>query len=265
MIEISGTQTPVDTTTWSPLAAAIYARKWSSRKVYRYSSVSQLRFEMEARTSIVAAAEEISGSGIRFADFRTARCNERFWTRTPQGGFRIREDVPPSAGIRDIFSSGWSYATECSTATSIVVYKGVLDVLGDPAFNRLFAGLLLYNWHVDSDLRLTAHQGNGESYPGDLMYVNNPDFNPETPQWRGENLVKIGDEFYYGHPVGIVPLRMVIDGLNGVRRPGSLVSAYLTDEVVEPDYRYLSQFAPGMRRNVSAHIGGRRYGDPPLL
>jgi len=264
VIEIAGVQSPVDTTAWSPLAAAIYVRKWSSPKLYRYASVSQVRFEMETRTRIVAAAEEISRSGIRFADFMTARCNERFWIRTAQGGFRIREGVPPAAGIRDIIANGWLYATECSTATSIVVYKGVLDALGDSAFNRLFAGLLLYNWHVDSDLRLTAHQGNGESYPGDLMYVNNPDYSPETPQWRGENLVKISDEFYYGHPVGIVPLRMVIDGLNGVRRPFSMVSAYLTDEVVEPDYRYLSQFAPEMRRNVRASIGSRRFGSPPV-
>jgi protein-glutamine gamma-glutamyltransferase len=256
IIIISGVQTPVNTAGWSPLAARIYEMKNASPFVYAYASVFQVRFEMEMRAAIVAAAEALSRSGLRFSDFNRARCNERFWILTELGGFRIRPDVTPAAGLRDIFENGYLYATECATATAIAVYKGALDVLGDAQFNRLFRGLLLYDWHLDDDLRLTKDQG--EAFPGDLLYFNNPDYNPETPQWRGENVIMIAENLYYGHPVGIVPGEVIIDGLNRVRRPFSMISAYLTDDVVRPDYKYLAQFAPGMRQKIFAWIGSKR-------
>lgn len=254
---IAGVQMPVDTSFWSPVAAGTYRLKAASPVVFSYRSLHHLRFEMETRAAIVAAAEMLSRSGMRFADFPFARCNERLWTLTNLGGFRIRDGVPPAAGIRDIFANGPMYATECATATVIAVYKGVLDSIRESDFNRVFAGVLLYNWHLDNDLRLT--QRTGEAFPGDLQYFNNPDVNPETPQWRGENVVKIWENLYYGHPVGIVSGEAVIDGLNRVRRPFSFVSAYLTDMVLQPDYAYLSQFAPGHARKIIADIGSRRF------
>jgi len=256
IIVVIGLQTPIPTEGWSPLAVSIFERKQASPFVYAYASVFQVRFEMEMRAAIVRAAEALSRSGLRFADFPRARCNERYWQLTPFGGFKIRPDQTPAAGIRDIFENGYLYATECATATAIAVYKGALDVLGDTQFNRVFRGLLLYNWHLDDDLRLTKDQG--EAFPGDLLYFNNPDYNPETPQWRGENVILIADNLFYGHPVGIVPGEVIIEGLNRVRRPFSLVSAYLTDDVVRPDYKYLAQFAPGMRPKIFAWIGSRR-------
>ncbi|MBW5447066.1 protein-glutamine gamma-glutamyltransferase [Cohnella sp. CFH 77786] len=215
---------------------------------------------MELRAATVAAAERLGYSGMKFSDFKDARCNPWVWQRTELGGFKIREGVPPAAGIRDIFVNGSLYATECATATIIVVYKAVLDTIGDTQFNRLFDGLLLYDWQVDDDLRLIKRKGI-ESYPGDLLYINNPDFDPATPQWRGENVVKISDDHFYGHPLGVAPLEIFITGLNGVRRPGAFISAYLTDDVVYPDHAYLSQFAPGMRQKVIGRIGGKRVVD----
>lgn len=259
MITISGVQASVDTTGWSPLAASIYERKQSSSEIYPYPSVQQLRFEMEMRNATVAAAEALSRSGLRFSDFKNSKCNELLWSRTAVGGFRIGEGVPPAAGIRDIFANGRMYATECATATVIVVYKGVLDSIGDTAFNRLFYNLLLYDWQVDDDLRLTAQTGIREAYPGDLRYFSNPDVNPDTPQWQGENVVMIADDLYYGHPFGIGPSRAIIAGLNRVRIPGSETSAYLTDDIYQPDYLYLSRFAPGERSVIVARVGGRNY------
>lgn len=214
-----------------------------------------MRFEMAMRASTVAAAEALSQSGLQFATFSEAKCNELYWNLTESGGFRIRSDTTPAAGIRDIFTNGRKYATECATATLIVIYKAVLDSINEAVFNRLYSDLLLYDWHPDDHLPLIGRTGIHNSYPGDLLYFKNPDFNPETPEWRGENVIKIDDNLYYGHPFGIVTAERIISGLNRNRRPGSFRSAYLTDDIITPDYLYLSQFAPDMRTNIFARIG----------
>jgi len=261
MITIAGAPAAIDTSDWPPAGRLTYERKRNSPVVYRYDTPGQLRFEADMRTAIVGAAEALSRSGLRFSDFERARCNGRLWRLTPEGGFRIREDATPAAGIRDIFQDGGQYATECATATVIAVYRGVLDAVGEAHFNRLFAGLLLYDWHTDDDLRLSKRKGVADACPGDLLYFNNPDFDPSTPQWRGENVILLGEDRYYGHPFGIAAAQRLIDGLNRTRRPGSTTPAYLMDDVVSPDYLYLSRFAAesGAREPIRAHIGGRRY------
>ncbi len=237
----------------------MYERKNASPIVYDYPSLQQLRFEMELRAAVVAAAYELSGSGLHFADFKHARCNEALWTLTPEGGFRIRADATPADGIRDIFANGGQYATECATAAMIVFYKGALDLIGPGEFNRLFSGLLLYDWHTEGNLLLTKSAGPEETYPGDLVYFKNPDFSPDTPQWRGENAIKVEDDLYYGHPFGITSSQAILSHLNRFRRPGSETPAYLTDEVVYPNYPLLSSFALGRGRMIIARIGRYRY------
>ncbi|WP_256757924.1 protein-glutamine gamma-glutamyltransferase [Cohnella sp. WQ 127256] len=255
IITITGQQTAVDTSSWSPIAIEIYELKKNSAVTYPYQSVQHLRFEMTLRAAMIAAADALSNSGLRFADFDKAQCNEQLWNLTDQGGFQIKDNSTPAEGIRDIFANGSKYATECSTATVIVIYKGVLDSIRETDFNRLFSGLLLYDWHIDDNLRLTTQTGSNNSYPGDILYFNNPDFSPDTPVWRGENVVKIGDDSYYGHPFGIVPATTIISGLNENRRPGSNQLAYLMDNVTHPGYLYLSQFAPDLRSVIFARIG----------
>ncbi|QJD87322.1 protein-glutamine gamma-glutamyltransferase [Cohnella herbarum] len=262
MITISGVQRPIDTTSWSPAEIKIYEQKKNSTVTYDYETVQQLRFEMTLRAAIVAEAIALSQSGLRFADFDKAKCNEDMWTLTDLGGFLIRDDRSPAAGIRDIFANGDKYATECATAAVIAVYQGVLDSIRETDFNRLFAGLLLYDWHTNKNLRLSVHTDIEESYPGDLLYFNNPDFSPDTPVWRGENVIKIGDDLYYGHPFGIAPSQTIINGLNNNRRPGSSQTAYLTETVTQPGYVYLSQYASNRRSFISARIGLRYFISP---
>lgn len=259
MITISGVQTPVDTTSWSPVEIRIYEQKQNSTAAYDYETVQQLRFEMTLRAAIVAAAIALSQSGLRFADFDKAKSNEEMWTLTDQGGFLIKEDRTPAEGIRDIFENGSKYATECATAAVIAVYKGVLESIRETDFNRLFSGLILYDWHTNPNLRLSVHSDIEQSYPGDMLYFNNPDFSPDTPVWRGENVIKIGDDLYYGHPFGIVPSQTIIAGLNENRRPDSSQTAYLTETVTQPGYVYLSQFASNRRSFISARIGERYF------
>ncbi|MDP4095875.1 protein-glutamine gamma-glutamyltransferase [Paenibacillus sp. P96] len=235
--------------------------------------MTRLSFETSLRSAIVAAAQALNHGDTSFSTFERAYCNERFWIRTPQGGFQIRPDVTPAEGISNIFIEGRKYGFECATAMVIVLYKAVLDSIDENEFNRLFANILLYDWHYDSDLRLIEAQGSKQSVPGDIMYFKNPEVSPLTPEWKGENVVKLDEDFYFGHGVGIGSSEYVIRTLNSRRWPGSIVSAYLTDQVIHPDFNYLSRFAYGYNLNadtvpqqietheraVMAAVGRRQY------
>ena len=55
---------------------------------------------------------------------------------------------------------------------------------------------------ADSELGIKPYYTN-YIIPGDVVYFNNPDFDPLTPQWRGENAVVLEDGTYFGHGIGI--------------------------------------------------------------
>lgn len=260
IITVAGVQTPVDTSAWPPLAVQIYEQKKNSPHTYPYQSIQHLQFEMLLRAATVEAANALSQSGLRFATFTKARCNEYYWNLTANGGFRIRNDRTPAEGIRDIFRNGRYYATECATAVVIALYKAMLDTISEAVFNRIYYNLLLYDWHPDPHLPLITQPGAaGGSYMGDLLYFSNPDFFPDTPEWRGENVIKMNENLYYGHPYGIAPAQRFIDGLNRNRIPGSFQSAYLTDEITNPNYLYLSQFATDIRSMILGKIGTKSF------
>ncbi|TKH36163.1 protein-glutamine gamma-glutamyltransferase [Paenibacillus polymyxa] len=237
--------------------------------------MQRLQFEMILRSRIVESAQALHQSGVSFATFATARCNPQFWELTEKGGFRIKAGVTPAQGIKDIFINGQQYAFECATAMVIVLYKGVLDSILESEFNQIFADMLLYDWHYDSDLRLIQQQGSHKAVPGDILYFNNPDVSSDALEWKGENVVKLKEDSFYGHGIGILPAQGIIDSLNRHRRPNATVSAYLTNEVIYPDFVYLSQFAPEENRKnelsvntfyyqefshcIHAVIGGRQY------
>lgn len=263
MILIAGAQASVDISRWPLLAREVYVQKSNSPILYKYNSIDQLQFEMRLRSNIIEAAQGLNRSGAKFATFKTTYCNERIWHRTPEGGIKLRQGVTPAAGIRDIFVNGRMYGFECATGILIVLYKGILDSIKESEFNRLFANLLLYDWQYDSDLRMIQVQGIEHSYLGDVLYFRNPDVNPATPEFQGENVIKCGEDLFFGHGMGILPSHMIIGMLNRLRRPFAMQSAYLTDQVDYPDYIYLSQFASGGTRSdspyVHAQIGGRRF------
>ncbi len=89
-----------------------------------------------------------------------------------------------SDAIQDIYYRGPLYAFECSMAMVIVFYGAVLKSIGASNFDRMFGGLFIHDWHYDQDLGLTTYDQN-EFLPGDVLYFNNPDFNPATPEWQG--------------------------------------------------------------------------------
>lgn len=221
----------------------IVNQKKKSQVVYRYKSLEALEFELKMRTGIVESAKALEDSDVSFAIFKNSRCNTKLWTRTEDGGFRLRGDVLPSDGISDIFTNGHLYAFECATAMVIILYKATLDAIHKEVFNMYFENLFLRDWQYDSDLRLLITEHKNEAYPGDIVYFKNPDHAPETPQWQGENAVLLSDNLYFGHGIGIRTSEQMIASLNRKRISGSMKSAYLSDEVVHPDFEYVRKLS----------------------
>ncbi len=209
----------------------------SSQK-YRYDSLSQLKFELWMRKETVNAAAALNNSGLGFSVFQKSRCNPEYWDRMPNGGFRLKEGADAAEAINDIFINGRAYATECATAIIIVYYKAVLDIFKPDAFNRLFGTIYLMNWHsIDPLLReVGTPRKVADFLYGDRAYFKNPDVDPKTPQWQGENVIVLPGGLYYGHGIGIERAEGIIRALNANRRKDATQSAYFLDTASRPDF-----------------------------
>lgn len=214
----------------------------SSDEKYVYSSLNELKFELRMRSEIVKAAHELNKSGLSFEVFRESRCNPDYWKRHNDGGFELKPDVKASDAILDIFKNGSKYGTECATAMQIVYYKALLSIFPEDAFNKMFKGIYLMNWHrVSEQLRDIGVMHREKDYlPGDRRYFANPDVDPETPEWQGENVIDMGNGLYYGHGIGIRNADAIIDALNKNRKDGAQKEAYLMDSAARPDFKKLS-------------------------
>jgi protein-glutamine gamma-glutamyltransferase len=234
----------------------VLERMAESREAFEYPSEDLLRFELKMRDHLVRSSPALYHSGLAFSVFNDSRANERYWARTELGGFRLREGVPAAVGIVDIFRNGRLYATECATAMVIILYHAVMKSIRPADFERLFADLLLYDWRYDQDLDLRTVR-TVTFLPGDILYFENPDHDPEKPQWQGENAVYLGRGMYYGHGAGILTAEGIIDFLNEQRKPGATRSAYLLHQATRPGFAYL--FPYDDRRYGSSF--GQRYRD----
>lgn len=216
----------------------------NSAENYRYDSMEQLDFELRLRREIINASNALYKSGMNFEIFRDTKCNEDYWDRRDDGGFALKSGVQPAAAIRDIFQNGRKYGTECATAMVMIYYKALLEVFGDEAFNRLFPQIYLMNWHrIDSLLREVGQPRRSKDFlPGDRRYFKNPDVDPETPEWQGENVIDLGGGIYYGHGVGKGRAEYFLKALNGNRRDDADQEAYLMDTAARPNFRRLYGF-----------------------
>jgi protein-glutamine gamma-glutamyltransferase len=223
----------------------------TSISVYTYNSINQLRFELNLRKNIINASKSLYRSNFSFKVFRKSTCNTDFWHRTDEGGFMLESGVKPSDAIKNIFTQSSDYGTECSTAMVIIYYKALLDTFPEELFNKLFSEIYLMNWqHLDNDLGIVNYNNADDYLPGDCRYFKNPDVDPLTPEWKGENVIDLGNETYYGHGIGIGGPDKIIAALNKHRIEGSQISAYLLGSVTRPDFKYLYQ------KNDSYVIGG---------
>lgn len=211
----------------------------ASNDTFRYRQASDLLFEVTLRSNIMNAARDLNKSGASFAIFQRSRANDAFWRVSEAGALELRYQVEPSRGIKDIFENGSQYAFECATAIVIVFYMGVLQTVGDEKFNRRLRSLTLYDWHYDT-LSIYTERGNDFIY-GDCLYFENPEFSYQQSQWRGENVIYLGEDQYYGHGLGILTAAEIIDKLNKRRRPGAVQSAYLLPQTTRMDVIYLRQ------------------------
>lgn len=214
----------------------------ASEEVYSYDTLEQLNFELKLRREIIKAAIELNQSRFGFAIFHDSRCNTKYWKKTNNGGFNLKSGVKASDAIRDIYINGREYATECATAMEIVYYKAMLEVMGDDSFNQLFNSIYLMNWDVREPLlrEIGRPKKEKDMLLGDRAYFKNPQVNPETPQWQGENVIILPNERYYGHGIGIRTADEIIDSLNNNRRSGSTQTAYLMDTVARPNFKKIS-------------------------
>jgi protein-glutamine gamma-glutamyltransferase len=245
MIKISGslidTKTILDQYASNSIEAGIAKILTSSNEVYIYDSENQLKFELKLRKSIVNAAVDLNRSNLSFRVFRKSRCNPDYWQRTSEGGFLLQKEAKPSEAVKDIYIHSSHYGTECSTAMIIVYYKSIVDIFPEELFNKMFSEIYLMNWmHLDKDLGIVDHIRVTDYLPGDGRYFKNPDVDPLTPEWQGENAFDIGGSEYYGHGIGIANAGIIIHELNNRRISGSKVSAYLLDSAKRPDFNYLA-------------------------
>ena len=218
---------------------------------YSYYSEHELLFELNVRKNIIESAKKMNSSQAVFTTFQYAHCNPRYWQLTRTGGFLLRSDVLPADAILDIYRNSSLYAFECATAIPIIYYHAILNSIGSHLFNSLFQNLYLYSWHTDTDLGINTFYSN-HFLPGDVMYVNNPDFNQKTPHFRGVNAVLLDDGRLFGHGFNIRTSKEMIQILNEKRKPNSHHSAYITNLVTRPSFKYLF-------RAASWYRNGRAY------
>ena len=213
-----------------------------SSHTYEFDTLNQLTFELEMRKEIVNSAVALYRSGLGFSVFHKSKCNPAYWDRTDNGGYKLKDGADPARAIDDIFINGDKYATECATAMMIVYYKALLNILRHDAFNRVFPEIYLMNWRsIDPLLKEVGKpQKVADFLYGDRAYFKNPDVDPKTPEWQGENVIVLPEGLYYGHGIGIRNADQMISALNANRKKNATQSAYFLDTASRPDFNKLA-------------------------
>lgn len=211
-----------------------------SQEQFAYPSRHELSFEIRMRSQTIDAARSLQESGAAFATFYYSMCNEKLWTLTGDGGFELNSGIRPADAIDDIYKNGELYAFECATAMMIIFYKALIESIDRERFNKIFQHLFLWDWQNHPFFPLRNAYQIGKGIPGDVRYFKNPQVNPQTPQWQGENAVDLSGQLFYGHGIGIIPAEQMIAELNKFRRVGATVSAYLMNQATRPDYLSLA-------------------------
>ncbi|OIJ17952.1 protein-glutamine gamma-glutamyltransferase [Anaerobacillus alkalidiazotrophicus] len=252
MIQISGAPfQPNEKWKLDSIERAIIQHMFNAPVLFSFYSEDDFLFEIKVRKNMIKSANEMNQSEAQFTTFEYASCNPMYWQLTMEGGFLLRPNVQPADAILDIFRNSSLYAFECATAAVILYYRATLYSIGSYLFNSLFQNLYLYSWHTDPDLGIITFYSN-HFLPGDVVYINNPDFHPNTPWFRGLNAVLLNDGKFFGHGFSIRTMEQIIQILNEYRKPGSQQSAYLTNLVTRPSFSHLGNLV-GQQTNHRAY------------
>lgn len=259
MIQVAGRPFSLDSTIdFGRVERVIIQQMLDSPEWFSYPSMNELRFEINIRKNIMESAKEMNTSQVTFTIFENARCNPTYWTLTNAGGFLLKPGVRPSDAILDIYRNGSLYAFECATAIIIIYYQVILKSIGKRRFDSIFfQNLYLYSWHTDPNLELHVFYSN-RFLPGDVVYFNNPDFNPNMSWYRGLNAVALSDGTFFGHGFGIMTAEQIIEFLNSQRFPGSLQPAYLSN--------LITRISPAtMHKLLTLQSGRTSYENPKMV
>ncbi|MFD2616758.1 protein-glutamine gamma-glutamyltransferase [Terrilactibacillus laevilacticus] len=230
----------------------------SDLRTYRYPNQEALIFEIKLRQAIINAASLLSESRASFATFYESACNPRYWTLNEEGGFELRVGSSPSVAIIDIFTNGDQYAFECATAMMIILYKALIEVIGSRHFDQFYRQLYLWDWHHHANYPLVLIDVS-QGILGDIRYFKNPEVNPRTPQWQGENAIQMPDQKFFGHGIGNLNANAMIDELNKYRRIGATASAYLMTSATRPDFNFLFNYTSNEMSRVPIQLGSTQY------
>ena len=159
-------------------------------------------------------------------------------------GITLKSGINPANAIENLFAvqpAGDEFGAECFGALQMVWYKAILETFeecdaanGRSRFNTKFATI-----KIEGTSSTYPPYVSYQTYPeyifGDWRYVSNPDFDPATPQWQGENAIQMTNSDadnanFYGHPIGVETLANIKAFLDAHRRAGATQNASLDDD-----------------------------------
>ncbi len=184
-------------------------------RTFEFGSFTEFRDSIKIRMAIV---ENATKDVFDFGTVEDAKRNPKFWIersnpdKPSRKFFCVKDDVAPSAAIRDAFkpSDDKSYALSCRRALELLMVKGYLDVYSKDQgaiarFDKLFGHGEPAKDFYDRFLVYEDPVAHGNIAPGDWVRFINPDFsvraNGENSGMEGSNTIYLGgDRFadYYG-------------------------------------------------------------------
>ncbi len=190
---------------------------------------------MRVRASVIAATKQFKATGFPPAD---------------NPGLIVSALIDGSAAktVNQYFSKSGKLPSDCAGAGLAVLQKGLLNVVGNNLFN--FASRTADGG--SEILNATKEDLTDNMWLGDMVQLPNYDDwenyhpNPQTWAWRGENVIKTGDDKFWGY-VGSENytvkskqewndlLREAFNSLNGPKREGNIPALSQKQTIFFPD------------------------------
>lgn len=233
-----------------------YSEDWRDLSLPEQVEVGQVvqvapllkKFEFRVRASMIEATKKFKATGFPPED------NPGLMVSGLVGGSAART-------INQYFSSNAQLASDCAVAGLSVLDKGLLDVIGNNLFDRISTtpdGGSVINKAYKEDFTENMWVGDMVQLPNyDDWELYHP--KPETWAWRGENVIKVGDNQFWGY-VGTNQytvkskqewndlLREAFNSLNGPKRQGNIPALSQRLTVFFPDIAEIAMKLFDLRR-----------------